>query len=126
MSDKNTVTLTIDGREVTVPAGLNLIEAARHAGKEVPHYCYHPRLSVAGNCRICLVEVEGWPKLEIGCNCQARDGMVVFTDNERVRETRQGVMELLLINHPLDCTRASRASSSRRRKNPRTCPGAKK
>ncbi|MHC4931844.1 MAG: NADH-quinone oxidoreductase subunit G [Planctomycetota bacterium] len=104
MSDKNTVTLTIDGREVTVPAGLNLIEAARHAGKEVPHYCYHPRLSVAGNCRICLVEVEGWPKLEIGCNCQARDGMVVFTDNERVRETRQGVMELLLINHPLDCT----------------------
>jgi NADH-quinone oxidoreductase subunit G len=104
MSSQGSVTLTVDGKEVAVPAGSNLIEAARYAGKSVPHYCYHPRLSVAGNCRICLVEVEGWPKLQIACNTVASDGMVVFTENERVREARAGVMELLLINHPLDCT----------------------
>ena len=104
MSDNGTVTLTIDGDEVTVPAGLNLIEAASHAGREVPHYCYHPRLSVAGNCRVCLVEVEGWGKLQIGCNTMAADGMVVNTANERVKEAREWVMELLLVNHPLDCT----------------------
>jgi NADH-quinone oxidoreductase subunit G len=104
MSGNGTVTLTIDGMEVTVPRGTNLIEAARRLGKEVPHYCYHPRLTVAGNCRICLVEVEGWPKLTIGCNTYASEGMVVFTDNERVRAIREGIMELLLINHPLDCT----------------------
>jgi NADH-quinone oxidoreductase subunit G len=100
----STVTLTIDGQEVTVPAGLNLIEAAKYASREVPHYCYHPRLEVVGNCRVCLVEVEGWPKLTIACNTNASDGMVVFTDNERVRTARESVMELLLINHPLDCT----------------------
>jgi NADH-quinone oxidoreductase subunit G len=104
MSSQGSVTLTVDGKEVAVPAGSNLIEAARYAGKSVPHYCYHPSLSVAGNCRICLVEVEGWPKLQIACNTVATDGMVVFTENERVREARAGVMELLLINHPLDCT----------------------
>jgi len=104
MSENGSVTLTIDGTEVTVPAGLNLIEAARHAGRSVPHYCYHPRLSVAGNCRICLVEVEGWPKLQIGCNTIAQEGMKVHTANERVNEARSWVMELLLINHPLDCT----------------------
>jgi len=104
MSETPTVTLTIDGKEVTVPAGTNLVEAARQAGNEIPHYCYHPRLSIAGNCRVCLVEVEGWGKLQIGCNTGASDGMVVFTDNERVRSARTGIMELLLINHPLDCT----------------------
>jgi len=98
-----TVQVTIDGKEVTVPKGFNVIEAARYAGKEVPHYCYHPRLSVVGNCRICLVEIEGWPKLQIGCNTSVRDGMTVFTENERVKGAREGVMELLLINHPLDC-----------------------
>jgi len=100
----STVKLTIDGKEVTVPATLNLIEAARHAGKTVPHYCYHPRLTVAGNCRICLVEIQGQGKLQIACNTRVGEGMVVFTDNERVRKAREGVMELLLINHPLDCT----------------------
>ncbi|MHC4957388.1 MAG: NADH-quinone oxidoreductase subunit G [Planctomycetota bacterium] len=100
----SSVTLTIDGREVTVPKGINLIEAAKYAHSEVPHYCYHPRLQVVGNCRICLVEVEGRPKLEIGCNTPASDGMVVHTANERVKAAREGVMELLLINHPLDCT----------------------
>jgi NADH-quinone oxidoreductase subunit G len=98
------VTVTIDGKQVAVPAGTNLIEAARHAGTAVPHYCYHPRLTVAGNCRICLVEVQGQGKLQIACNTGATEGMVVFTDNDRVRKAREGVMELLLINHPLDCT----------------------
>jgi NADH-quinone oxidoreductase subunit G len=98
------VNLTIDGKPVAVPAGTNLIEAARRAGIEVPHYCYHPRLSVAGNCRVCLVEVEGVPKLQIACNTGAREGMAVHTANARVREARAGVMEFLLINHPLDCT----------------------
>jgi len=100
----STVTLTIDGAQVTVPKGTNLIEAARQAGRTVPHYCYHPRLSVVGNCRICLVEVEGWPKLTIACNTAATEGMVVHTASEKVKTAREGVMELLLINHPLDCT----------------------
>ena len=99
-----TVTLTIDGREITVPAGINVIEAAKHVGSDVPHYCYHPRLSVVGNCRICLVEVEGMPTLQIGCNTWVRDGMVVHTQSEKCKEMREGVMEFLLINHPLDCT----------------------
>ena len=98
------VTLTIDGQEVAVPAGLNLIEAAKQAGVDLAHYCYHPRLSVVGNCRVCLVEVEGWPALQIGCNTRVSDGMIVHTKNERVRAAREGVMELLLVNHPLDCT----------------------
>ena len=104
MSGNGTVTLTIDGREITVPAGTNLVEAPKQVGKDVPHYCYHPRLTIVGNCRICLVEVEGMGKLQIACNTEARDGMVVHTDNERVRAGRAGVMEFLLLNHPLDCT----------------------
>ncbi len=99
-----TVNVTIDGKQVAVPEGLNLIEAARHAGKSVPHYCYHPRLTVAGNCRICLVEIQGQGKLEIACNRRVTEGMSFFTENERVKKAREGVMELLLINHPLDCT----------------------
>jgi len=99
----STVTLTIDGKEVTVPKGTNLIEAAKYAGRSVPHYCYHPRLTVVGNCRICLVEVEGWPKLTIGCNTAAADGMVVHTSSDKVKRAHESVMELLLINHPLDC-----------------------
>lgn len=104
MSGNGAVTLIIDGRQVTVPGGINLVEAARHAGKEVPHYCYHPRLSIAGNCRICLVEVEGMPVPQIGCNTLVREGMVVHTESERVVRLREGVMEFLLVNHPLDCT----------------------
>jgi len=96
--------VTIDGAKVAVPPGTNLIEAGRRAGVEVPHYCYHPRLSIAGNCRVCLVEIEGMPKLQIACNTGARDGMVVHTKNDRVKAARAGVMEFLLINHPLDCT----------------------
>lgn len=100
------VKLTIDGVEVEVPKGTNLIEAAKKVGFEIPHYCYHPHLSVAGNCRICKVEVEGMPKLQIGCNTGATDGMVVKTQrtSEKVSDSQRATLEFLLINHPLDCT----------------------
>ena len=95
--------LTINGKEVEVPAGTNLIEAARLAGAEVPHYCYHPGLSVAGQCRLCMVDIEKVPRPQVGCNTLATDGMVVNTETERVKETRRSIMEFHLINHPLDC-----------------------
>ena len=95
--------LTIDGREIEVEAGTNLIEAARRLGIEVPYYCYHPGLSIAGQCRLCMVDIEATPRPTIACNTQAADGMVVHTDTERVRQTRQSMMEFHLINHPLDC-----------------------
>lgn len=96
--------LTIDGREVEVPQGTNLIEAARLAGVEVPYFCYHPYLTVVGQCRICMVEIEGQPRLAIACATPAADGMVVHSEtSERVREAREAVMEFLLANHPLDC-----------------------
>ncbi len=95
--------LTIDGKEIEVPPGTNLIEAARQAGVEVPHYCYHPGLSVAGQCRLCMVDIEKAPKPTIACNTQATEGMVVLTETDRVRETRKSIMEFHLINHPLDC-----------------------
>ena len=97
------VKLTIDGREVEVEPGSTVIEAVRKMGADVPHYCWHPGLSVAGNCRICLVEVEGMPTVQISCNLGVRDGMVVFTQSEKAKAARKDVMELLLINHPLDC-----------------------
>ena len=96
-------TLKIDGQEVTVPAGTTIIEAAKKAGNFIPHYCYHPGLSIAGNCRMCLVEIEKNPKLQIACNTQVADGMMVKTDNERVKSARQDILEFLLVNHPLDC-----------------------
>ena len=95
--------LTINGKEVEVPAGTNLIEAARIAGFEVPHYCYHPSLSIAGQCRLCMVDIEKTPRPTIGCNTVATEGMVVNTETDRVRETRKSIMEFHLINHPLDC-----------------------
>ena len=95
--------LTIDGKEVEVAPGTNLIEAARQAGVEVPHYCYHPGLSIAGQCRLCMVDIEKNPRPQIGCNTQAADGMVVHTQTERVLETRKSIMEFHLVNHPLDC-----------------------
>jgi len=107
MGDKpELVTLTIDGLEVKVAPGTNLIEAAGSVGIEVPHYCYHPNLSVAGNCRMCQVEVEGMPKLTIGCNTQVRDGMVVRTHktSEAVADAQRATLEFILVNHPLDCT----------------------
>jgi NADH-quinone oxidoreductase subunit G len=95
--------LSIDGKEIEVEAGTNLIEAARRLGIEVPHYCYHPGLSIAGQCRLCMVDIEKAPRPTIACNTQAADGMVVHTQTERVKETRRSMMEFHLINHPLDC-----------------------
>ena len=96
--------LTIDGRVVEVAPGINLIEAARAAGVEVPYFCYHPHLSVVGQCRICMVEIEGQPRLAIACATPAAEGMVVKSEtSERVKEARAAVMEFLLANHPLDC-----------------------
>ena len=95
--------LTINGQEVEVPPGTNLIEAARRAGVEVPHYCYHPGLSIAGQCRLCMVDIEKTPRPTIACNTPAADGMVVWTETDRVKETRRSIMEFHLINHPLDC-----------------------
>ena len=96
-------TFTIDGRELTVPEGTTVLQAAIRNGIEIPHYCYHPGLRIAGNCRMCLVEIEKFPKPAIACNTVVTDGMVVHTDTERVRKLREAVLEFLLINHPLDC-----------------------
>ncbi len=95
--------LTIDGIEVEVPNGSALIQACEAAGREIPRFCYHERLSIAGNCRMCLVEVEKAPKPVASCAYPVADGMVVKTDSPMVRNARRGVMEFLLINHPLDC-----------------------
>ncbi|MBN8929116.1 MAG: NADH-quinone oxidoreductase subunit G [Rhodospirillales bacterium] len=96
--------VTIDGIEVEVPNGSTIIQAAEAAGIEIPRFCYHERLSIAGNCRMCLVEVEKAPPKPIAsCGYPVADGMVVHTDTPMVRNARRGVMEFLLINHPLDC-----------------------
>jgi NADH-quinone oxidoreductase subunit G len=95
--------LTIDGIEVEVAPGTNVLEAARQAGVEVPHYCYHPGLTIAGQCRLCMVDIDKVPRSQISCNTTAADGMVVRTQTERVVETRRSIMEFHLINHPLDC-----------------------
>src|SRR6266581_3544999 len=97
------INLTIDGAPVSVPAGTLVIEAAKQAGVLVPHYCYHPGLPVAGVCRMCLVEIEKAPKLQIACATPVTEGMVVHTQSRQARDGRMGVLELLLINHPLDC-----------------------
>ncbi|MEE8137778.1 MAG: 2Fe-2S iron-sulfur cluster-binding protein [Thermoanaerobaculia bacterium] len=97
-------TVTIDGRTVEVEAGTNLIEAGEKVGVQIPHYCYHPRLSVVGQCRMCLVKVDGIPKLQAACSTLVvKDGMVVRVEDPEVKEAQEGVMEFLLINHPLDC-----------------------
>ena len=96
--------LTVDGIEVEVPPGSSVLQACEAAGKEIPRFCYHERLSIAGNCRMCLVEVKpGPPKPQASCALPAGDNQEVFTDTEMVRKARHGVMEFLLINHPLDC-----------------------
>src|SRR5262245_53481009 len=107
------VALLIDGRPVVVKKGRTVLQAAETAGIAVPHYCYHPGLSIAGNCRMCLVEIEKMPKLQIGCATQATQGMVVRTTTPRVRTTREGIMEFLLINHPLDCPICDQAGECR-------------
>jgi len=139
MNEMNTenITINIDGQDVQVPKGINIIEAVKMAGKgkEVPHYCYHPKLSVAGNCRMCMVEMGmpmrdrgtgeaileedgspkiGWmPKPTIGCATNASPGMHIRTHSEMVKESRNGVTEFLLINHPLDCPICDQAGECR-------------
>ncbi len=97
------VKLVIDGTEIEVAAGSSVLQACEQAGREIPHFCYHERLSVAGNCRMCLVEIEKAPKPIASCAYPVAEGMVVRTDTQMVRQARRGVMEFLLINHPLDC-----------------------
>jgi NADH-quinone oxidoreductase subunit G len=103
MADVKTINLTIEGRPVAVPEGTSLLEAARTVGVLIPHYCYHPGLPVAGVCRMCLVEVEKAPKLSPACATSVADGQIVHVHSEKAREARKGVLEMLLINHPLDC-----------------------
>ncbi|MBI3999025.1 MAG: (2Fe-2S)-binding protein, partial [Candidatus Omnitrophica bacterium] len=91
------------GKEITVEKGTTIIQAAEKLDISIPHYCYHPGLSIAGNCRMCLVEVERMPKPQIACHIQCQDGMVVKTQTETVKKLRQHVLEFLLVNHPLDC-----------------------
>ena len=107
------VALLIDDRPVVVGKGATVLQAAEKAGILVPHYCYHPGLSIAGNCRMCLVEIEKMPKLQIGCATVAAPGMVVRTNNERVKGVRAGMQEFLLINHPLDCPICDQAGECR-------------
>jgi NADH-quinone oxidoreductase subunit G len=129
------VTINLDGNDVEVPAGINLVEAAGIHGTEVPHYCYHPQLSVAGNCRMCLVEMGtpmrdratgeavldengvqkiGWiPKPIIGCGTNVSPGMHIKTKSPMVTDSREGIMEFLLVNHPLDCPICDQAGECR-------------
>ncbi len=95
--------LIIDGKEIEVMPGLTIIQACEQAGIEIPRFCYHERLSVAGNCRMCLVEVEKSPKPVASCVMPVSEGMVVKTQTDTIKKARRGVMEFLLINHPLDC-----------------------
>jgi len=95
--------LTIDGQEADVQDGLNLIQAAALIGIEIPHFCYHPALSIVAQCRQCLVEIEGVPKVMPACNTFVRDGLVVKTNTTKAIKAREAVVEFTLINHPLDC-----------------------
>jgi len=96
--------VTVDGIEIEVPQGATVLQACELAGKEIPRFCYHERLSIAGNCRMCLVEVApGPPKPQASCALPAADGQTIKTDTPMVKKAREGVMEFLLINHPLDC-----------------------
>jgi NADH-quinone oxidoreductase subunit G len=101
---RNAVTLVVDGREVTAPEGTMLHDAAQQGDVEIPVFCYEPKLGEpVGACRMCLVEIEGMPKLQTACSTPIRDGMVVYTRTDRVKEAQNAVVEFLLVNHPLDC-----------------------
>ena len=97
------VKITIDGKEVVTTKGKTVIQAADEIGVSIPRYCYHPKLSIAGNCRMCMVEIEKMPKLQIACNTQVAEGMAVLTQSPKVLAVRKAVLEFLLINHPVDC-----------------------
>ena len=98
----DTVTLTIDGRSVTVPKGRTVLQAAIESGIKIPYYYYHPGLGIDGSCRVCIVKIEKMPKLQTSCSTPAADGMVISTQTPDVVEARASVFEFLLINHPLD------------------------
>jgi NADH-quinone oxidoreductase subunit G len=98
-----TVTLTIDGRQVTVEKGKTVLQAAIESGISVPYYCYHPGIGIDGSCRVCVVKIEKMPKLQTSCSTTAANGMAVSTRTQEVVEARAGVFEFLLLNHPLDC-----------------------
>jgi NADH-quinone oxidoreductase subunit G len=97
------VTLTIDGRQLSVPKGTTVLKAAIEAGIQVPYYCYHPGLGIDASCRVCLVKIEKMPKLQTSCSTPVAEGMVVHTQDQEAVDGRKGVFEFLLINHPLDC-----------------------
>ncbi|HZM10606.1 MAG TPA: NADH-quinone oxidoreductase subunit NuoG [Candidatus Limnocylindrales bacterium] len=97
------VTLTVDGKKLTVPAGTLLIEACKTKGIEVPAFCYYPGLSLQGACRMCLVEIEKMPKLQTACTTPVAEGMIVTTESDKIKQARKSMIELLLANHPLDC-----------------------
>ncbi len=105
--------ITIDGDPIEVEAGTTILQAALKVGREIPHYCYHPGLSIAGNCRMCLVDVEKQPKLVIGCYTPVADGMVVHTRSDKVKQAQRAMMEFFLINHPLDCPICDQAGECR-------------
>ncbi len=97
------VTLTVDGKKITAPAGSLLIDACKNVGIEVPSFCYYPGLSLQGACRMCLVKIEKMPKLQTACTTTVTEGMIVATDSDDVRQARKAMVEMLLGNHPLDC-----------------------
>ena len=104
MAEKdNSITFTVDGREVTVPKGTTVLAAAKSIGIEIPTFCWHPKLKSVGACRMCYVEIEKRPKLEVSCATEALPGMVVHTDSEKVKQGRKAIIEFILLNHPLDC-----------------------
>ena len=101
---KEEIGFSIDGLEVRAPAGTMLVDAAKYGDVEIPVFCYEPKLGQpVGACRMCLVEIEGIPKLQTACSTPVRDGMVVHTQTDRVKEAQNAIVEFLLINHPLDC-----------------------
>ncbi len=101
--ERTMVKIYIDDKEIEVKEGTTVFHAAQGAGISIPHFCYHPAFAPEGTCRMCLVEIEGMPKLELACSTQVREGMKIYTQSERVREGRMGVLEFLLAEHPLDC-----------------------
>lgn len=106
-------TFTLNGKQVEAPEGMNLVDAAAMHGVEIPHYCYHPGLSVAGNCRMCLSEIEGARGPQIACATTVKEGLVVRTDTAAVEKMRKGVQEFLLLNHPIDCPICDQAGECR-------------
>src|ERR1700676_4922196 len=98
-----TVTLTIDGRQITVEKGKTVLQAAIASGISVPYYCYHPGISIDGSCRVCIVKIVTMPKLQTSCSPTCTEGMVVSTRTQEGIEARAGAFEFLLVNHPLDC-----------------------